>query len=323
MNRRLLSGAIVGALVLASVGLVVLALRPSTPPPAGAAPIEIGALAVQDGNAWRWSGPRDCNPDTDIIQLERRIGDGDWVGGKIPLINVYGLTFNDSDDGVAIGTVRGCGRGVVISQDGGRTWHYRDDNPVLLDAAWSDRYLWGIERGVGAPALKAYDLRNHFKLVEVNRLHPTTPCDARDGTATQVAFYSSTVGLLLCEQQITNERLVARTTTSGAAFDRIADGQPDTGLDGAGPITDLEVAGRQTAWVLFSVAGECPEGQLRRSDSQGAVWERLPCVSDTVPIDRILDVAFATQERGTMLATDDSGAVIMLETADAGTTWTS
>lgn len=320
MNRRLVSLLLVGGLVLASAALVVAALRPTTPPPVAAAAPEVGALAVVGDTAWRWSGPGECTPEADSVAVERRAGDDAWEGTQIPLVTVFDLAFNRAGEGVALGTAPGCGRGVVVSDDGGASWHYREDNPVLLDAWWSRSYLWGIERGAGPPALHAYVVRDD-RLVEAPRLEVTTPCDAADGAASQVAFYTNQLGLLLCEQRISQQRLIARTTTAGTAFDRVADGNPDTGLDGPGPITALEVAGRSAAWVLFAAAAECAEGQLRRSQSRGAVWERLPCVSEAVPVSKILDVALESVRRGTMLATDDAGRVMLLRTRDAGSTW--
>ena len=70
-----------------------------TPPPAvEAAPLSVGAVEVVGDTTWRWVGPNDCTTDTDIIQLQRRSGDGEWSGARIPLVTVLGITFSDSGD---------------------------------------------------------------------------------------------------------------------------------------------------------------------------------------------------------------------------------
>ena len=65
---------------------------------------------------------------------------------------------------------------------------------------------------------------------------------------------------------------------------------------------------------------ECAEGSLRRSETQGQYWERLPCPSRSAAIDRVLDAAFRTPNNGVMLGVKD-GAVTLLMTRDGGSTW--
>ena len=320
MIRRIATAVFVGGLLLATAAVVFLALQPPVLPPSVQAPIEIGSIAVAGDTTWRWSGSAECSPGTGASQLERRSGSGEWLGAPLPLVNVFGLSFNDGDHGIAVGTTARCSRGVAVTEDGGQTWHYRADNPVLLDAWWSDDRLWGVGLASGSPQLRAYELADGFRLVPLARVRPDAPCDFRDGPPSHVAFYDEQVGLLLCQQQATDGRLIARTTTAGAGFERLLDGRPGFGLDGAGPIVDLDVAGNSSAWLQFPADADCAAGQLRRSDSQGGVWERLPCAARRAPYDKILDVAFASKRVGLMLATKD-GALVVVETTDGGSSW--
>ena len=322
MNRRMITSVVVGLLALVTVGLVLVSLRPSTPPRAPAAPITTGALAVAGNVTLRWAGPTDCNPDTDVIQLEQSVGGGSWTGVKMPLVTVYGMTF-DSDNpnvGLAYGTTRNCARGVAITENGGLTWRYRSDNPQLVDASWINGRLWGIDRTTTS-VVAAYDLRNHFRLVKLPKITAATVCDAQDGVPTSIAFYTVSKGMMLCEQQTTQGRLIAYTPNAAATWERVADTSPTGGLDGAGPIQDLDVAGTKSAWVLFPAGVECNAGQLRHSTSLGSVWAREPCLPGSLHIDLILDVTFTSPTQGLMLATSN-GAVTMLQTSDAGKTWT-
>src|SRR5262245_55826743 len=131
MNRGWVTGLVVGLLALVTTGLVVVALRPVPVERPPVAPFEIGAVAASEDNVWRWVGPTDCNPDADVVQLERSENGGPWVKAAIPLANVYSLSFSDNFHGVATGTTSQCDRGVAVTSNGGRTWKMHTDNPVL------------------------------------------------------------------------------------------------------------------------------------------------------------------------------------------------
>ena len=83
---------------------------------------------------------------------------------------------------------------------------------------------------------------------------------------------------------------------------------------------DLDVVGRRQVWVLFEPGDGCEEGQLRRSESQGASFERLPCASDTARVDEVFDVSFSSPAAGLLIG-QRAGALVLLETADGGSTW--
>lgn len=322
MIKRFLGAAVVGALVLGTGVLVVTALRPADPPRTDVVPIEMGAVAVVGDHEWRWTGPSDCNADADVRQVESRVGTGEWAGVRMPLSNVLAMQFGDRDTGVAIGlTSRLCGRGVALTRDGGRSWHYKSANPALLDAWWAGERLWGIERGTtGPPTLTAFTMRDNYRLVPVRGIEPATPCDVEDGTPTQVAFFNADVGLLLCEQALTGERLLSLTSTASEFFERLTDRRQETGFSGEGQVLDMDVAGEESVWALFEPGPGCVEGQVRRSDDQGETFDRLPCVSKSAEVDEVFDVAFANPNVGTLLG-ERSGELVMLQTEDAGTTW--
>ncbi len=285
MNRGLVTGAVVGVLALATALLVVLALRPAEPERPPVAPFEIGVVAAAGDTVWRWVGPVDCNADADVLPVERSQNGGPWQTAPIPLSNVYSLSFADDELGVATGSTRSCARGVSVTVNGGRTWRSWEDNPVLLDAWFQGSTIWGIVREVGQLRLGAFRVDSKQRLREV----PWS-------------------------------RLVARTINQGVNFERLADARPTTGLDGGGSVLDMDFAGTETVWLQFTEDTACAEGQLRVSDSQGSVFDRLPCPSKSARVDTMLDAVFTTERSGVMLGLVDREPV-MFTTDDGGASW--
>jgi len=320
MRRGVVTGGIVGALALGTTLLVVMALRPVEIVVPPVAPFEIGAVAAHGDNVWRWVGPTNCNADADVVQMERSIGGADWQTSPIALSNIYGISFADDDHGVATGTTRECARGVAVTKDGGRTWKTHADDPVLLDAWYQGSTIWGIERVIGQPLLAAYRVDSRLRLRPIPGVQPIQPCDASDGVPDQIAYWNDTTGLLFCENDVVGSRLMARTTNQGKNFERLADDRPLTGLDGGGSALDMDVAGTETVWLQLTAEAGCAEGQLRMSDSQGAIFDRLPCPSKSVTIDKVLDVAFTSETDGVMLGLVDR-APAMFVTKDGGASW--
>lgn len=321
MSRGLVTGAVVGVLALVTTLLVVLALRPADTQPLPVAPYESGAVAVAGDSVWRWVGPIDCNADADVLQVERSQNNGPWTPAAIPLANVYGLSFANDRYGIATGTTRECARGISVTADGGRTWKSHKDNPVLLDAWFEGNTIWGIERVIGQAQLGAFRINSRNLLQPIKGIKPIQPCDVADGVPDHIAFWNDSTGLLFCENDVVGSRLIARTTNAGSNFERLADNRPSSGLDGGGSVTDMDVAGTETVWLVVADGGECAEGQLRTSDSQGAVFDRLPCPSESVTVDDVIDVAFSSSTKGVMLGLVDREPA-MFTTTDGGATWT-
>ncbi|HEX5017603.1 MAG TPA: hypothetical protein VFX15_08460 [Actinomycetes bacterium] len=316
-----MTGAVVGALALAAAALVVLALRPPTVERPPVAPFEIGVVAASGDTVWRWVGPSTCNADADVVQLERSEGGGPWEKSPIPLANVYSLSFSDGVHGVATGTTSKCARGVALTANGGRTWRAYSENPVLLDAWYTEGAIWGVERVVGTPQIAAFKADKKLRLKPIKSITPARPCSASDGVPNQVAFWTDKSGLLLCQNTVIDSRLLARTT-NGSTYEALTDDRPTLGLDGAEPVIDIDVAGTESVWAVFAPGGGgCSEGQVRYSDSQGAVFSHPECPSRSVDIDEVLDVAFTSDQDGVMLALRDRQPV-MATTDDAGDTWT-
>lgn len=320
MSRGFVTGGIVGVLALGTTALVVLALRPVQVEVPPVAPFEIGAVAAYEDTIWRWVGPTNCNADADVVQMERSVRGGEWATSAIPLSNVSAISFTDDERGVATGNTSECARGVAVTNNGGRTWKYRQDYPVLLDAWYQGNTIWGIERVVGQPVLAAYTVNNRLRFKPVQGLKPIQPCDSSDGAPDQIAYWDDTTGLLFCENDVVGSRLVARTTNGGENFERLADDSPLSGLDGGGSVLDMDVTGTETVWLQITAEAGCSEGQLRKSDSQGAVFTRLPCPSKSVEINEMLDVAFTSETDGVMLALLDR-APVMFVTDDGGASW--
>jgi photosystem II stability/assembly factor-like uncharacterized protein len=168
--------------------------------------------------------------------------------------------------------------------------------------------------------LAAYKVDNRLRLRPIPGVKPIQPCDASDGVPDQIAYWNDTTGLLFCENDVVGSRLVARTTNKGENFERLADNRPLTGLEGGGSALDMDVAGTENVWLQLTAEAGCSEGQLRASDSQGAIFTRLPCPSKSVTIDRVLDVAFTNQTDGVMLGLVDR-APAMFVTNDGGNSW--
>ena len=318
-RRHLVTGAVIVMLAVVTVLLVALALRP-VEPPASSPSLEIGALAASGDTVWRWVGPSDCNADALALPLERSEGGGAWRPAPIPLANVYALSFTDASRGVATGTTSACSRGVALTNDGGKTWANREDNPVLLDAWYEGNRIWGIEQTIGEPQISVYRVDADLRLVPVPGAKPDQPCDAADGEPQHLAFWNDTTGLLLCQNAVTGSRLLARTTNAGEVFERLTDDRPELGLDGAETVLDLDVTGTRTAYVLFGPGGECSEGQLRESENEGASFRRLDCPSASVEVDRVLDVGFTSQQDAVLLGLRNREPVL-LASSDGGDTW--
>ena len=316
---QLLTGAVIVALAVVTGLLVVLALRPVEAPDTPPA-LEIGAVAASGDTVWRWVGPSDCNADAFALPLQRSEAGGAWRPSPIPLSNVYALSFADGSRGIATGTTRACSRGVALTSDGGKTWAYREDNPVLLDAWYEGDQVWGIEQTIGEPQISVYRVDSELRLVPVRGAQPAQPCDAADGEPQHLAFWDDTSGLLLCQNAVTGSRLLARTTNAGEIFERLTDDRPELGLDGAEAPLDLDVVGTRSAYVLFGPGGDCSEGQLRESVNEGASFRRLDCPSASVEVDRVLDVAFTSKRDAVLLGLRNREPVLLVS-SDGGDTW--
>ena len=64
------------------------------------------------------------------------------------------------------------------------------------------------------------------------------------------------------------------------------------------------------------------EGQLRFSDSQGQVFDVLPCLEGSLDVDEILSVSFTDRKAGRDARRRATTSRSCCETNDAGETWT-
>lgn len=318
MIRRIAPLIAIGALVVAAAFVSLLALDAPTPPPTTLR-IDAGGLAVVGDRTWRWTGTSGCASHADNTPIERRQADGPWQESQIPLVKVDSLSFTDDQRGIAVGENGSCAHDVALTSDGGATWQTATDSPALLDAWWVDGRVWGIEQTSEEPTISVYRVRDEDQLLSEDGVNPLLPCDVGDGPASQVAFYARDFGLLLCERESSSSRLLARTT-NGETFERLADGRKGYGLNGPAPVRDLDVALPDRAWLQFPDDGTCPEGSLRRSGDQGATWDALPCPSESMSVDKVLDVAFSSATDGMLLGVVD-GKAVMGQTSDGGTSW--
>ena len=318
MSRRV-GVAVVAALVVVTLLLVALALRKPPPPPTPAAPAGSGSLAVVGDRMWRWVGPDACTPAADKVPLER-FSEGRWQPVDVPLVEVTSISFANAIEGIAVGTTSNCALGVVVTRDGGKSWSLRSSSPPLLDGVLVDHTLWGVLRGTksGETLVERY-IQTGTK-IRPGPAIDASPCDATDGVPTEVAAYTPDYALQLCQQDVSDGRLLARTINGGLSWDRLTDNRPMTGLDGDGTFTRLEVAGDASVWVLFE-GGECPEGQLRSSTNVGGNFQRLPCPADSAPLAKVFDIAFSSATEGMLLGLDTADQPVLLTTRDAGATW--
>lgn len=303
---------------MAAAFVVALSLDSPTPPPS-TAHLDSGSLAVVGDHTWRWIGTSGCASHAANTPIEHRQGDGPWQESQIPLVRVDALSFSDDQRGIAVGENGSCNHDVALTSDSGATWQTTADSPALLDAWWIGGRVWGIEQTSEEPTISIFRVRGGDQLVQAAGVNPLLPCDVGDGPASQVAFYSTDFGLLLCERESSSSRLLARTT-NGETFERLADGRKGYGLDGPAPVRDLDVALPDRAWLQFPNDPTCPEGSLRRSSDQGATWDALPCVSKSMTVDTVLDVAFSSATDGVLLGLVD-GKTVMGVTIDGGASW--
>lgn len=321
MRRRgWLTALAVVVLGLVTAAVVVLALRPVEAPVTTSVSLETGAVAASEDSVWRWVGPPDCGDDADAVPVERSEAGSPWRPSPVPLANVDGLSFGSPSSGIATGTTSQCSRGVALTSDGGATWTYHEDNPVLLDAWYVGDRVWGVERVIGESRISVYRVDEQLRLRPVPGTNPTQPCRAGDGGPTHVSFWDDTTGLVLCQNAVVGARLLARTTNAGESFERLTDDRPELGFDGPEPVLDLDVVGTTTVTALFGPGAECREGQLRTSTSGGASFRRMPCPSDSVEVDTALDVAFTSPRDAVLLGLRDRQPVL-LASSDGGKTW--
>jgi hypothetical protein len=315
MSARL-GALLVAALLVVTGAVVALALRSPTPPPLTfSIEPDAGALAAAGDRVWRWVGPSACTDEADQVPVQR-LTDAGWEDAPIPLVSVTRLSFGSVDDGIALGTTSTCAVGAAVTHDGGQTWGSEPDVLSLKDAWWVGNRVWGVTR-VDGPARAVWLPASGDSLGAAG--DTSAACDAGDGPPTLVAFATPRRGLLLCQQISGDGRLLARTANSGRDWERWTDARQVTGLDGPGPIVDLDVVRgpSDVIWTLFD-GGECPEGQLRRS--VGRSFDRLRCPSETVAVDRVLAVAFTTPRRGFLLGLV-GGEPLLAQTRDGGSTW--
>lgn len=319
-GRSWVTGAMLAVLAIGAAVLVVLALQPKSVAPRGAAPLEIGVVAASGDAVWRWAGPADCNPTERVPPIQRSVDRTTWESMASPFVNVHALSFSDARHGVAIGTTARCVRAVAVTDDGGSSWTADEQNPVLLDAWYTGTTVWGVRQTVGSAKVAAYRVDAQLRLRPDAGVEPITPCAAGDGIPDQLAFWDEQQGLLLCQNVVTDTLLIARTVNAASSFEALADDGPASGLDGAAEVVDIDVAGAASAWVQLAPSGTCAEGQLRASDSSGAVFATLPCPSESADVDQVLDVTFTSARDGLLLGVRN-GRQVLLVTDDAGTTW--
>jgi hypothetical protein len=60
---------------------------------------------------------------------------------------------------------------------------------------------------------------------------------------------------------------------------------------------------------------------VRYSDSEGASFEALPCPSDSIDVDEVLDVSFTSDTDGVLLGLRNRQPM-MATTTDGGNSWT-
>ena len=238
------------------------------------------------------------------------MGGGEWATSAIPLSNVSAISFADDERGVATGNTSECARGVAVTNNGGRTWKYRQDNPVLLDAWYQGNTIWGIERVVGQPVLAAYTRGQPPAVASRSRaLKPDPAVRRRRRRPRPDRVLGRHHRAALLRERRRGVAPAGAHHQRGREL-RAARRRPArlSGLDGGGSVLDMDVAGTETVWLQITAEAGCSEGQLRESDSQGAVFTRLPCPSKSVEINEMLDVAFTSETDGVMLALLDRAA---------------
>jgi hypothetical protein len=316
---------LVGLIVVALV-VTLLALRPASPPAAPPLLASTAAVATEGDQVWVWYGVTACrsgSTSTPAAAASAAVSiahyDGhQWQTAQTPLASVTSLTFSSTRRGVATGPLTDCSPGTITTTDGGATWDAAASDTgastsapgtstpststpstSTLDVSLAGPTLWTVA-GSGRARVGRSLLSASGQLSDQQMTQPTDPCRDAGSPPSLVAAVSATTALLLCQNVGADERHVLRTTSSGLAWEVLVDQRPQTGFDGSGvSVIGLSAAGPQLAWALFAdPQGECPEGQLRRSDDGGLTWTRLPCPNQSAPVDNVLAMDFGSITQG-------------------------
>jgi hypothetical protein len=344
--------AVLVGLIGVAVVVTLLALRRSSPPAAPPLLASTAAVATKGDQVWLWYGVTACRSGSISTSTGASSAAGApaataaasasasasasiahydghaWQVTQTPLASVSSLTFSSTRRGVATGPLTDCTPGTITTTDGGATWTAAPSDPAgsaasasTLDASLAGPTLWSVASSGHARVGRAL-LTATGQLRSEQMTQPTDPCRDEGSPPSLVAAVSASTALLLCQNVGVDERHVLRTTSAGLAWEVLVDQRPQTGFDGSGvSVIALSAAGPRLAWALFAdPQGECPEGQVRRSDDGGLTWTRLPCPNQSASVDNVLAMDFGSVARGVLVGMDGAHPTVLLST-DGGQQW--
>jgi hypothetical protein len=327
-NRRRRRLTQVGLVALAALTLAVAgyALTRETEPPALATDDVTAAAAAlaltPDGRtALRWTGDPGCDRglEPDSTRLETATIEQDqpirWSdAGAIPLAVVDSLTTGPAAT-LAFGRGSDCLPAYATRRAGGPWTKSEGDRLFVHAAIGADGSRWELRRpDTGTTLARA--------TTPDGKAEPLTqPCEQADGLPVLVAPIDAKAAWLLCQGPSPVNRLLLRTRDGGRTWERRVDARPQSGLDGSATITSLAIGAGPKALALLR-RGTCPEGELRASSDEALTFQRQPCLSVTVRVGQVLDVALDTTTGAALALATSGGDVITIASRDAGTTWT-
>ena len=309
-RRRLSPLAVAGVAVAVAAALLLggLALRPP-PRPAVAEEPDAGVIAAAGDRSWTWSGPELCRPGPPTA-IQPRVGDE--LGGPqpLPLRILTGLATSDGQRLVATGADADCNPAGAASPDGGATW---ESLPRLVGTSLSvgpAGTAWAV-----VPEENPQALLRRAPDGAVTRVEDRCP---ENKALTVVAAGSPVDVWAMCETPDGNERTLSRTRNGGRQWEWQVNDRSRSGLEGSGRMIAMSFSG-QRGWLLME-SGRCPEGELRETTNGGDSWQRLPCVTQSTAVTRLLGMTFTSETAGRAVGVRGP-TTIELATSDAGRTW--
>lgn len=276
---------------------------------AAAVPVA-GAIATSSGTGWSWIGPASCSLDAALQPLRVTTPRG-TEPRRVPLRTVSALAAgNAAGSLVATGLDDRCEPVVLRSANGGASWSEVVVAPARAVDVDPVTTLWVV------PLTSSSALQRVEGDAEAVPLETGCPQDQRlveVSTPTPVDVYA------LCEDPFGTHRTLVRSRDGGATFEPVADDLSGAGLDGTATARSLVFDERERGWLLLG-GRTCAEGDLRATRDGGKSWAALPCVSDSVPLDRVLGVDVAGDGTGALVGLRGTAAVLAV-TDDSGASW--
>lgn len=269
-----------------------------------------GAIATASGTGWSWIGPASCTLDSALQPLRVTTPRG-TEPRKVPLRTVTALAAgSEAAELVATGLDEKCEPAVLRTSNSGATWDQVVVSPGRAADVDPGKTLWVVPLNSSSELQR---VEGDAEAVPLETGCPQGQRLAQVSTPTPVDVHA------LCEDPFGTRRTLVRSRDGGATFQPVADDLSGAGLDGTATARSMVFDEKAHGWLLLG-GRSCAEGDLRGTKDGGATWKPLPCVGDSVDVDRVLRVDFAAGGQGALVGLRGTSAVVAV-TADGGESW--